>query len=285
MWRHPRFSAWFPPRLPGARGQAAGRAVAGALGRLALRLRTGAIALVLLISVVACVAAAAGVALTAAGKSASLGSANRGPQWISLRSSQPADVLQAARATSAFQAASHAPQTTLGRALASGVLRTPVLVHVYHPTPGTYDVWVIPVADASGRIVALLDFNYDARHQRLSANSFAGPFVSSDPEFGQPFPRLSLQQARATLAQRRTGASGGGGALSAAALAAAQAELVYFPANLDRLNDPRHPLKWSGGGQFPDLAVWRFAMPGAPDTIVGLDGGAYAPSQLPLAAT
>ena len=63
---------------------------------------------------------------------------------------------------------------------------------------------------------------------------------------------------------------------------------------IDRLNDPVHPLHWTGGGQFPDLAIWLIpasavatstAASAAPaqDYLIGSDGAVYSPSQLPLA--
>jgi hypothetical protein len=65
----------------------------------------------------------------------------------------------------------------------------------------------------------------------------------------------------------------------------AQAELVYFPANLDKLNGPHAQMTWTGGGQFPDLAIWRIVPAGgAKDYLVGLDGRVYLPSELPLAS-
>lgn len=228
------------------------------------------------------------VAVAMAGAAPRQGSANASgitPGWVSLSSTSPADILRAARATSTFKAVSSAPQTAAGRALRADPLGTPVLVHAYRPTPGMNDVWVIPVltpgstSATAGHVVMLLDFAYDPAHHRLRALSFAGPFVAGDPAYGQPFPRMSTLQALATFALRQPR-----GSLPAAALSHAQTELVYFPVNLDRLNDPQHPQTWTGGGQFPDLAVWRVSMPGVADTIIGVDGRSYASSQLPLVA-
>src|SRR5262249_29174258 len=142
----------------------------------------------------------AGVAGTAAGKSAIPPRAGT-PQWVAIRSTAAADLLAAVKSSSAYQSVAHAPQTGLGAALASGTLDAPVLVHAYHPTPGMHDVWVVPVHDATGSVVALLDFAYDAAGRRISAQTFAGPFVASDPEYGHPFPRTSPATALATFAR------------------------------------------------------------------------------------
>lgn len=235
------------------------------------------------------------------------------PNWVSLASTSPADVLKAARATPEFQDVYNSPQTLAGQALRTGTLATPVLVHVYRPTPGLLDVYVIPVvapalAPTGSHIAMLLDFGYDQANARLHAQSFAGPFVPSDPNYGQPFPRESAQQAQVAFAAQHPaaqpsavhqdlGSTVGLAAATAvakvtgtpvapvapAAASSEQTELVYFPVNLDQLNNQSHPLSWTAGGQFPDLAVWRIVVPGSPDTIMGVDGRSYSAAQLPLA--
>lgn len=226
-------------------------------------------------------------------------------EWRPLASTSPQDVLKAARSTHAYQEALHATQTSLGQALRTGTLGTPVLVHAYRPKPGMLDVWVIPLlgptgttpgttpgataADASGNthVVALLDFAYDAQHHRIRALTFAGPFVPSDPEYNQPFPRIPATMALATVA-RIKGAK--------ALLPGVEPQLIYFAADLDRLNAPNATTHWTGGGQFPDLAIWY--IPGATSAnasstltttansgyIVGLQGTVYTPNQLPYAS-
>lgn len=197
------------------------------------------------------------------------------PDWVSLRSTAPTDVQNAARSSRTFQAALAAPQTGIGHELNVGTLGAPVLVHVYHPTNGATDVWVIPVMDPSApgaHIVALLDFAYDAAHARMRATTFAGPFQPGDPEYGQPFPRASANQAMAKFSAARAGL----------AAPAGQPELIYFSANLDKITGPNPTLHWTGGGQFPDLAVWRISSGGA-DYLVGIDGQVYSASQAPLA--
>lgn len=199
--------------------------------------------------------------------------------WVSLASSAPADVLSAARSTSMYSttAAAHTP---IGQALQDGTLGTPVLVHAYHPTPGMLDVWVIPVLEPSApgfsgpgpHVVALLDFAYDAANNRIRATTFAGPFVPGDPEYGQPFPRVAAPAAQSVLAHDglATGAS------------TTPPELVYFPVDLTRVVGPHATTTWTGGGQFPDLAVWRVAGAQGQDYVVGLDSRVYTPAQLPL---
>ena len=199
--------------------------------------------------------------------------------WVPLASAAPADVLSAARATSTYQtvAAAHTP---IGLALQQGTLGTPVLVHAYHPTPGMLDVWVIPVLEQSvpglsgpgPHVVALLDFAYDAANNRVRAASFAGPFVPGDPEYGQPFPRMAAPAAQALVARA--------GIPSAASTT--PPELVYFSVDLTRVVGPHATALWTGGGQFPDLAIWRIPGAQGQDYIVGLDKRLYTPAELPL---
>ena len=204
------------------------------------------------------------------------GIAQSGPQWVTITSASPAALQSAARSTRDFQDVLNSPQTLLGQALRQGTLGVPVLVHRYRPAPGMTDVWVIPVLEATApgaHIVALLDFAYDANHHRIRPLTFAGPFVPTDPEYGQPFPRLDPGRA-ATLLTRTRGLT---------LAAGAQPALVYFPANLDAIAGAHATVKWSGGGQFPDLAIWRVSASDGHDYVVGIDSQVYTARQLPLA--
>lgn len=258
-----------------------------------LRLAVLVVGALLTVAAFAVVVAMSATAPTPGGAGSSAHSGHPSPDWVSLASTSPADIQRAARTTHIFESVYNSPQTLAGRALHAGTLGTPVLVHAYRPTPGLPDVWVIPVltpgssSASAGHVTMLLDFAYDPAHRRMRPLSFAGPFVAGDPEYGQAFPRVNAQQALALFAMDRPASAR---MLSTSALTHAQTELVYFPVNLDKLNDPRHPLAWTAGGQFPDLAVWRVSLPGAAatasatDTIIGLDGKAYTPAQLPLVA-
>jgi hypothetical protein len=239
---------------------------------LALRLRTAGIALFL-------VAAVTAFALVLAARSPSHQAApatGNTPEWVNLPSTAPADVTSAARSTQLYQEIVASAQTQLGKALAGGTLGTPVLVHAYHPAPGMTDVWVVPVLDGSSgsqQVVALLDFAYDAPNHRIRATSFAGPFVPGDPEYEQPFPRYTTSQAMSHFASARV----------ATIAPTAQPELVYFPADLDKISGTNATIHWTGGGQFADLAVWRIPAANGQDYLVGMDGRVYADSELPLA--
>ena len=242
----------------------------GQIARRLRLLRTVGIAAFMLATIAAFV-----IALAAHGDTTPRQPAAASPDWVSLTSTAPADVLAAARSTRTYQTTLAAPQTALGGVLRTGTLGTPVLVRVYHATNGATDVWVIPVTDAAApgaHIVALLDFAYDAAHSRIRATTFAGPFQPGDPEYGQPFPRATASQATARFGAAHAGQSAQAGS----------PELVYFPAALDKITGPNPSIHWTGGGQFPDLAVWRIPSGGA-DYLVGVDGQVYSANQLPLA--
>jgi hypothetical protein len=246
--------------------------------------RTGALGL-FLVGMIAAFVIVLALPDAAPASTGAAGGAHAGNDWVSLRSTRPADLLAAMRSTTLYQEVAASPQTRLGQALRTSTLGTPVLVRAYRPTRGMPDVWVVPVlaTGATGvpspptvgaSVVALLDFEYDRPHARIRALSFAGPFVPTDPEYGRPFPRVTPVVALARVQQtRRLNVAGG-----------RQPQLVYFPANLNALNDPHSKLKWSGGGQFPDLAVWQVPATDGHDYLVGVDGVVYTAAQLPLAA-
>src|SRR5262249_3268144 len=95
--------------------------------------------------------------------------------WIHLASTSSADVLKAARSTTLYSEVAAHPETLLGQAVHAGSLGTPQLVHAFHPLPGMYDVWVIPLMQSNvpglsgpgAHVVAMLDLDYDAAHHRV----------------------------------------------------------------------------------------------------------------------
>ncbi len=206
----------------------------------------------------------------------------KGPDgWISLPSPSSADVLTAARATTLYSEVAAHPETLLGQTIRAGALGTPQLVHVFHPLPGMYDVWVIPLMQsnvpglsaAGPQVVAMLDLDYDSAHRRVRAVSFAGPFQSGEPAYGQPFP----QQTQQTASVDFTKITHGRMAVNV------RPDLVYFPADLDAIAGVNAKIHWTAGGQFPDLAVWHMRSTDGHDYIVGLDGLVYPAEKLPFA--
>jgi hypothetical protein len=189
-------------------------------------------------------------------------------------------VLSAARATTLYQEAAAQPHTLQGQAVRAGSLGTPQLVHVFHPLPGMYDVWVVPLMQsnvpglsAGQQVVGMFDLDYDAAQQRVRAVSFAGPFQVGEPAYGRPFPQQTQQTASAAFTKAST----------APLMVSAPPELVYFPADLDAIAGAHATVHWVAGGQFPDLAVWHVRSTDNHDFIVGLDNHVYPAEQLPFA--
>src|SRR5260221_12670000 len=173
--------------------------------------RTGALGL-FLVGMIAAFVIVLALPDAAPASTGAAGGAHAGNDWVSLRSTSPADLLTAMRSTTLYQEVAASPQTRLGQALRTSTLGTPVLVRAYRPTRGMPDVWAAPVlatgssgsgASGSGAtgvpspptvgasVVALLDFAYDRPHARIRASSYAGPFVPTDPAYGRPFPRAT----------------------------------------------------------------------------------------------
>lgn len=207
--------------------------------------------------------------------------ANQKNGWIHLASTSSTDVLKAARSTTLYSEVAAHPETLLGQAVHAGSLGTPQLVHAFHPLPGMYDVWVIPLmrSNAPGlsgpgpHVVAMLDLDYDAAHHRVRATSFAGPFQPGDPAYGRPFPQQAQQIASATFTS----------ATRIKMSATVRPELVYFPADLNAIVGVNAKIHWTAGGQFADLAVWYVRSADNHDFIVGLDSQVYPAEKLPYA--
>src|SRR5258706_12964162 len=72
------------------------------------------------------------------------GGAHAGNDWVSLRSTSPAELLTAMRSTTLYQEVAASPQTRLGQALRTSTLGTPVPVRAYRPAHGMPAVWVGP---------------------------------------------------------------------------------------------------------------------------------------------
>lgn len=247
-------------------------------------LRTGAIAVFLAGSMVAFAIVLIGQSTTSsasvtqtpiqgvANSTTEPGNATPNPRWVSVKSTQSDDIIAAARATTTFQNVL-AAHTSLGNALRTGTLGTPTLVHAYRPVPGMLDTWVIPVRQgANGQVVALLDFAYDTATKSMHATSFAGPFAPGDPLYGQPFPRMTMQNALSQAQNKR----------QVSEMAGAQPQLIYFPIDLDKTTGPHATVHWTAGGQFADTAIWLVHGSDAKDYFVGNDGQVYTPDQLPL---
>ncbi|HKV83109.1 MAG TPA: hypothetical protein VJN88_01040 [Ktedonobacterales bacterium] len=190
--------------------------------------------------------------------------------WISLRSNAPADILAAARQSSLFQqnlAGSGDHVSDLSR------LGSPVMVRALQPPGaaiGEYpDFYVVPVLDASG---AATDAAELALNPTRTAIQVIAIVTYSQPHPQGSIARLSSSSAIAAVAAQQHSALRSGVA----------PWLVYFPA--DATAQETGQVTWTGGGEYPADPMWL--VPGADgrDHLVGVDGRAYSPAQLPMIA-
>ena len=190
--------------------------------------------------------------------------------WISLRSNAPADILAAARQSSLFQqnlAGSGDHVSDLSR------LGSPVMVRALQPPGATIweypDFYVVPVLDASG---AATDAAELALNPTRTAIQVIAIVTYSQPHPQGSIARLSSSSAIAAVAAQQHSALRSGVA----------PWLVYFPA--DATAQETGQVTWTGGGEYPADPMWL--VPGADgrDHLVGVDGRAYSPAQLPMIA-
>src|SRR5579884_1708431 len=132
------------------------------------------------LAVAAVVAFAVALAAPGRGTAGEGAGGTAAPPWSTVPAASPTDVLQAVESSQFYQQIQSSAKTLLGATLQHATLGTPVLVRVYHPAPGQYDVYVVPVLRAGGggqqRVMALLDVAYDAKGSRITPLSIAGPF-------------------------------------------------------------------------------------------------------------
>ncbi len=203
--------------------------------------------------------------------SAASGSANAQAtpgDWIPLRSTAPADVLAAARQSSLFQenlAGNGDHVSNLSR------LGSPVLVRAIQPAgavAGQYpDFYVVPILDASGAATDAAELELNQAHTAIQVIAIV---TYSQPHAHGAIAHMTAAAAVAAVRAQQHSALRPG----------AQPQLVYFPA--DATAQEMGQVTWTGGGEFPADPIWR--VPGADgrDHLVGVNGRAYYPEQLPL---
>jgi hypothetical protein len=195
--------------------------------------------------------------------------------WSPVASTSAADILAALQACPDYQ--SPADEAQAG---ASAVFRfdTPVLVLNATTGPGAQaQMMDLPyfVIRATGAGVGSVVYSvqYDPAKQRLRISTF-GQMALSDPRNAKPFPwdGLSAGAAVSALVSQRGVAVRSGTA----------PQLVDFALD-PQAGPPRATIIWNGGGYNEAEPIWR--LQGADGTLyfVGIDGHAYAASDLPLA--
>ena len=188
--------------------------------------------------------------------------------WIPLRSTAPADILAAARQSSLFQqnlAGTGDHVSNLSR------LGAPVLVRALQPAgavAGQYpDFYVVPILDASGAATDAAELALNPAHTAIH--------VIAIVTYGQPhargaIPRLTTAAAVAAVVAQQHSALRPG----------TIPQLVYFPT--DATAQETGQITWTGGGTFPADPIWLVPGTDGRDHVVGVDGRAYYPQQLPM---
>jgi hypothetical protein len=188
--------------------------------------------------------------------------------WIALRSQSPVDVIAAARQSPLF----NVNRSGNGDYLSDlSHLGTPLLVQGYSAVAGVTlpDYDIIPVLDAaSGSSLGAAVLQLNAAHTAIhvqSIDTFARPRAAG------AIAQMNLPRAVSTLTTQ-----------SHTQLAFnARPRLVYLNISLQGVD--QGTLTWTGGGILPDDPLWLIPGADGHDHIIGNDGHAYLPQQLPPA--
>ncbi len=247
------------------RTQRRGRIARWLVGNLAYVFLGGAIVLFAVVAVAAAQRIPGGVAQGADNASAAA-TANAGTGWIPLTAQSPRAIVEAARKSSLF----HVNRSQGGDYLRDlSRLETPVYVRALHVAGAVTlpDYYIIPIDDASGRIVGAAELALNPAHtavQLTAIITYKTPRPHGQPALVQrPAAVTDISQQRHTTLRRNT-----------------QPELVYIPIDATALQTGA--ITWNGGGQYPADPVW--VVPGADgqDHVVGTDNHVYATSDLPV---
>jgi hypothetical protein len=188
--------------------------------------------------------------------------------WISLRSTAPADVLAAARQSSMFQE----DQSSGGDHITNlSRLGTPVLVRALQPAEaiaGQFpDFYVVPILDASGAATDAAELALNQAHTAIQVIAIV---TYSQPHADGAIARMTAATAvTAVGAQQHTALRPG-----------TTPQLVYFPADANAQETGQ--VTWTGGGEFPADPMWLVPGTDGRDHLVGVDGRTYTPEQLPM---
>lgn len=188
--------------------------------------------------------------------------------WIPLTANTPDAVLQAARQSALFN-----ENRSSGGDFASGVsrLETPILVRLYKhgnsyvPAAADYDVYAIPVDDASGNIVDVMLCNINASHTAIEVTMIAGVD-----------PRPHGQLARTPEAQAVSEAHAQHGVSVRAGFTP---HLIFIVMDATLIETGK--ITWKGGGLSAVDPLWVIPGSDGRDHIVGNDGKVYYPGELP----
>ena len=243
-----------------------GRIARWFVGNLAYVFLGGAIVLFAVAAIAAAQRIPGGTAEGANDAASAAATANAGTGWIPLTAQSPRAIIEAARKSSLF----HVNRTNGGDYLRDlSRLETPVYVRALHVAGSVTlpDYYVIPIDDASGRMVGAAELALNPAHTAVQLTAII--------TYKTPRPHGQL-----TLATRAAAVTDVARQRHTTLRHNAQPELVYVPIDATALQTGA--ITWNGGGEYPADPVW--VIPGADgaDHIVGTDGHVYAPGDLPV---
>ncbi len=191
--------------------------------------------------------------------------------WIPLSADTPAAVLAVFKQSEMYSAAQTSSTTGVGDAQYDlSRPETPLFVRELR-VPGSMvlpDMYIIPFDTANGAVGYLMLCNVNATHTAIEVNEV----MAAGTKNGAPVPHDGLVYLSASAAE---------GVLYAQRhvrlMPRKQPYLVYTPL------DPMTAASWTGTGRDGFRPLWL--VPGADghDYVIGNDGKAYLPSQIPLA--
>jgi hypothetical protein len=188
-------------------------------------------------------------------------------EWIPLRSTNPGDIIAAARTSRLFNinAAGNGDTPSLSR------LGIPQLVLAFRANLAVgsdLDYYLIPIQDTTGATLGVVMCQVNAGRTALSVVDIV-QWAHSRPA-GQ-VTSISAQSAVAAVQARQNVALVAGGA----------PQLIYFPGSA--MAQETGKLIWVSGGAQPYDPVWMVPGADGQEHIVGSDGQVYDASQLPAA--
>lgn len=205
---------------------------------------------------------------------ASQGQAGPTGDWIPIRSTAPGDLIAAARQSTLFRQADAGVVTSDGNGDHMRDLSrpgTPVLVRALRPAGASAsqypDFYVVPILDTGGAATDAAELALNPAHTAIHVIAIV---TYSQPHAHGAIARMNAGAALAAVRDQH----------HAAALSGIAPKLVYFPG--DAAAQETGQVTWDGGGQFPADPIWVVRGADGHDHVVGANGRAYFPSQLPM---
>lgn len=189
------------------------------------------------------------------------------PQWITLHSQAPGDIIAAVRQSHLFTLNRSGNGDELHDVSRVGTPQLVTELRVPGQSQGA-DCYDVPILNRAGQTVGIAVAWLNPAHTAVYVG-YIRAFDTPQATWLGALPAAS-QAASAVQAQQHT-----------AARAGTRPQLVYFP--FDFQGRWAGTVHWSAGGEGPDTPVWLIPGADGQDHIVGTDGRAYLVSQLPLA--